>query len=150
MPGQPPPCVGHADLYDTALFDDATPTDRQQAIHRAAALCASCPTQCDQIVTADTKSAPLLRLEADWTPPQRREAAALSLRKASGGRRPHKPRIGVDFEHYRPDQRVAVWARMAAERAEEGMPPRLIADELCVSVEVVGRLLETRRGTVAA
>lgn len=149
MTSQPPPCVGNAALYDTALFDDATPTDRQQAIHRAAALCASCPIQCDQMVTTTTAPRELVLLDLDWMPPAQEgrpdpTPAPQTVRR----RRAAVPSVGR--EYVKPDQRIAVWARMAAERAATGMPLTLIADELCVSVEVVGRLLETRRGTVAA
>ncbi|WP_086562014.1 hypothetical protein [Streptomyces africanus] len=144
------PCKGHEALYDIVLFDDSNTAERQQATHRAAALCATCPMQCDQMVTAGSKPAPLVLLEADWTPPEHRVAAVPSRRKASGGRRPRKPRIGVDFEHFRRDQRIAVWARMAAERDDAGLPLSAIAVELCVSVETAARLLEMGRTVRAA
>ncbi|KPI31430.1 hypothetical protein OV320_2646 [Actinobacteria bacterium OV320] len=45
------PCYGHEALYDTALDNLAAAPKRQQAIHQAATLCATCPAPCDQKVT---------------------------------------------------------------------------------------------------
>jgi hypothetical protein len=48
-----PPCTTNPRLYDTALDNNTPPGPRTQAIHQAAALCATCPTPCELKVTGD-------------------------------------------------------------------------------------------------
>lgn len=47
------PCISNSRLYDIVLFDDTPTAERQQAARQAAALCATCPSQCEQKVTAE-------------------------------------------------------------------------------------------------
>ncbi|MFD3741616.1 hypothetical protein [Streptomyces sp. NPDC058629] len=52
------PCAGQTTLYDAALYsDDVPPALRARAVRQAAALCATCPSPCDQQVTASTSHA---------------------------------------------------------------------------------------------
>jgi hypothetical protein len=142
---QPPPCVGNAVLYDTALFGDATPTDRQQAIHRAAALCATCPAQCDAMVTTATAPRELVLLDLDWMPPaQEGRPDPTPAPRPVGRRRNPVPPVGR--EYVKPDRRVSVWATMAARQAAFGMPLAAIAESLCVTEDTAVRLLEIGRG----
>lgn len=146
------PCVGNEAIYDTALFDDAPAADRTQAIHQAAALCAGCPSQCDQIVTADTGPRELVLLSRNWMPPRREgrpdPTPARLPRPVIGRHRSPAPSAGR--ARTKPDQRIAVWAAMAVERAAMGMPLAAIAADLCVSEDTAARLLDVGRGVVAA
>jgi len=48
-----PPCTTNPRLYDALIDGDATAHTRTQAIHQAAALCATCLSPCEQKVTDD-------------------------------------------------------------------------------------------------
>ena len=135
----PVPCLGHADLYDAVLFDEGPSAHREQALHRAAALCGTCPAQCDQMVTIDTSRRELVLLDPDWMPPAREgkpEPEPQVVRKRA---KTNLPPIGRDY--IRPDQRIAAWARMAAERIAAGRSHADIAEDLCVTEETVGLLI---------
>lgn len=122
------PCTGHTGLYDLVLFDeDAEPAARTQALHRAAALCAGCPAPCEQKVTADSGPRELVLLADDWMPPARE------------GRT--KPKT--------PPKRVAIWARMATEYADQGVPLAQIAERLCVTEATAAALLQQARRAAA-
>lgn len=62
------PCVGNARLYDIALFGGVPAAERDQAIRQTAALCAACPTPCEQKIT-DTGTPKITGLDPDWTMP---------------------------------------------------------------------------------
>jgi hypothetical protein len=135
----PLPCVGHAGLYDTVLFDDAPSPQREQALHRAAALCGTCPAQCDQVVTIDTGRHELVLLDPDWMPPAREGKPDPEPRVVRKRVKTNLSAIGKDY--IRPDQRIAAWARMAAEYVAVGRSLTDIAEELCVTEETVVRLI---------
>ena len=136
------PCTGRGDLYDLVLFDDEAPADdRVQAVHQAAALCATCPRPCDQKVTADTTPVELVLLEPDWMPPAR-EGKAEAKPKAHGWRVPNRQRPQIGRDYVPPDKRIQAWARMAASRADLGHSLADIATDLCVSVETAAELIQ--------
>lgn len=139
------PCLGNEAIYDTALYDTATPTDRQQAIHRAAALCAGCPAQCGDMVTTATAPRELVLLNLDWMPPAREGRPDPTPAPRPVGRR-RSPAPPVGREYVKPERRVTVWASMAARQAATGMPLAAIADSLCVTEDTAARLLEIGRG----
>ena len=134
------PCTGRADLYDIVLFDDAPATERTQAVHQAAALCATCTAPCDQKVTVSTTPVELVLLEPGWMPPTH-EGRPEQKPKAGGWRVPNRQTISLGRDYVRPNQRVAVWARMAAERAAMGHKLGDIAVELCVSEDTAAELI---------
>uniref|UniRef100_UPI000518D1C8 hypothetical protein n=1 Tax=Streptomyces capuensis TaxID=1464056 RepID=UPI000518D1C8 len=89
------PCTGRSDLYDLVLFDDdASATERTQAVHQAAALCTTCPAPCDQKVTVDTTPVELVLLEPGWMPPAR-EGKPEPEPKAGGWRVPNRQTISI-------------------------------------------------------
>lgn len=134
------PCVGREQLYDLALFStDAPAADRQQAVHRAAALCATCPTQCGQPVTVDSEPAPLVLLEHGWMPP---------TREGKPGPKPRAERRHDRPAYVPPQQRVEAWAAMAAWRASRGCSVADIAEALLVSEDTAVRLIELGRSGV--
>lgn len=143
------PCVGNAALYDIVLFGEGTPAERQQALHRAAALCGSCPARCDQMVTVDSGPADLVLLEPGWMPPAREGRAEPQPRMPVRKRDAH-PDVQVGVDYVAPGERVAVWAAMAAERVAAGHSFGAIATDLCVPVDAVARLVEMGRQGVAA
>ena len=139
------PCLGHADLYDIVLFGDAPTEQRQQAVHRAAALCATCPSQCDQKVTADSGPVELVLLEPDWMPAAREGRPEPEPRTFGGRRRkPDGPAVGQDYVPT--DRRISAWAAMAAERAASGRSVPDIATDLCVSEDTARQLIAIGRG----
>ena len=138
------PCLGHADLYDIALFDDAPAQQRQQAVHRAAALCATCPNPCEQKVTTDSAPVELVLLEPDWMPPQREGRPDLQPR-AAGRKRTRQPDTVVDQDYVPASRRVAAWASMAADRAALSHPVADIAADLCVSEDTARQLITIGR-----
>lgn len=143
------PCRGNAALYDIALFGEGASAERVQAVHRAAALCGSCPARCDQMVTVDSAPAELVLLEPDWLPPAR-EGRPEPQPRMPVRRRDTHPDIQVGVDYVAPDKRVAVWAAMAAERASAGHSFGVIATDLCVPVDAVARLVEMARQGRAA
>jgi hypothetical protein len=144
------PCRGNEALYDIVLFGEGTQAERRQAKHRAAALCASCPVQCDQIVTVDTAPRELVLLEPGWMPPEREGTPDPEPRMPVRGKRTQHPDIKVGADYVSPNRRVTVWAEAAAAKAAAGMPLAAIADDLCVTVETAQRLLEIGRAVTAA
>lgn len=124
------PCIGHEALYDTALFDTAPQRDRLQAVHRAAALCGSCPEPCEQKVTAGSGPVELVLLAPGWMP------------KAREGK-PDTAQPGPlsDSTYVPPRKRVAVWAEMAAKRAALGHQLADIAADLLVSEDTARELI---------
>ena len=143
----PLPCIDNAALYDAVLFDDTPEDERQQAVHRAAALCAACPAKCDQMVTTDTGLRELVLLEPEWMPPPREGKPEPEL-PAFGKKRVRQHAMVSDY--VKPDDRVVVWARLASQRASAGMPLAAIADDLCVTEETAARLLAYARTELAA
>ena len=133
------PCAGEPGLYDAVLFDDTPGPARNQAMHRAAALCSTCPAPCPQKVTAGTVPVELVLLEPDWLPPAREGVAEPELPKF--GPRPRQPARVVGFEYVRTDQRVTAWARMAAEQAALGRSTAVIALDLCVDETTAAELI---------
>lgn len=136
------PCVGNADLYDLVLFDDEAPaTERTQAVHRAAALCAGCPRPCEQKVTTDSGPTELVLLEPNWMPPQREGKPDPEPKAVGGRKRTKEPDIQVGADYVATNRRVAVWAEMCADRADLGHSVADIAADLCVSEDTVTRLI---------
>ncbi|MGW7630480.1 hypothetical protein ACWGKO_16315 [Streptomyces griseoincarnatus] len=135
------PCTSHPRLYDLALFDDVPDTDRQQAIHQAAALCATCPSRCDQPITTDSRPAELVLLDPDWLPPQREgkpePEPQIQARRRCTSR--------TDGDYVPTGQRVTVWAEMCADQAAEGRSVADIAADLCVSEDTAVRLIAVAR-----
>ncbi|URN11305.1 hypothetical protein LUW77_03160 [Streptomyces radiopugnans] len=138
------PCVGRAALYGLVLFEeDADPRKRQQAVHRAAALCAGCPAPCPEKVTVTTAPRELVLLETDWMPPTREgrpEPTPAPRRKWSADRR-KAAAMTVGRDYVPAAQREAVWARMAVEYAAAGMPLAGIAERLCVTEQTAADLI---------
>ncbi|MTE20252.1 hypothetical protein F0L17_14265 [Streptomyces sp. TRM43335] len=138
------PCVGRSALYDLALFEeDADPRQRQQAVHRAAALCAGCPAPCPEKVTADSGPRELVLLEPDWMPPAREgqpEPKPTPRRKWSADRR-KAAAMTVGRDYVPTDRRADAWARAAAEHAAAGMPLAQIAERLCVTEQTAADLI---------
>lgn len=150
------PCVGRADVYDTALHDeDATDAQRAQAIHTAAALCNGCPLAvgCTGRVTVDAAPAELVLLPDDWMPP---ETAGVPIPEAPPvpnawpASRRQGAAITVGREYVRTEKRPAVWARMAGDLAAAGRTVPQIADALCVSEDTVRTLLGAPAARTAA
>jgi hypothetical protein len=139
------PCLGHADLYDIVLFDDAPTEQRQQAVHRAAALCATCPTPCEQKVTADSGPAELVLLEPDWMPAAR-EGRPEPEQRTFGGRHRKSDGPAVGREYVPTGRRASVWAAMAVERAALGHTLLDIATDLCVTEDTARQLIAIGRG----
>lgn len=135
------PCVGNAALYDLVLFEDGDSAERQQAVHRAAALCASCPAPCDQKVTADSGPAELVLLESDWMPPQREGKPDPEPRMPVRRKRTKQPDIQVGADYVPTNRRVAVWAELCADRATLGHSVTDIALDLYVSEDTAAQLL---------
>ncbi|MEU9444607.1 hypothetical protein AB0D42_27750 [Streptomyces sp. NPDC048304] len=139
------PCLGHADLYDIVLFDDAPSEQRQQAVHRAAALCATCPAQCGDKVTADSQPLELVLLDPEWMPPATEGRPEPEPVKAGGRRRKQDgPEVGQDYVPA--GRRVSAWAVMAAERASLGHCLSDIAAGLCVTEDTARQLIAIGRG----
>ncbi|MFI9244205.1 hypothetical protein ACIGXF_16810 [Streptomyces sp. NPDC053086] len=139
------PCLGHADLYDIVLFDDAPTAQRQQAVHRAAALCATCPSQCGQKVTVDSSPVELVLLEADWMPAAREGRPEPEPRTVPVRRRKQDgPAVGQDYVPT--GRRVPAWAVMAAELAASGHSLTDIAADLCVTEDTARQLIAIGRG----
>ncbi|MGP3737975.1 hypothetical protein ACTWJ9_33230 (plasmid) [Streptomyces sp. GDS52] len=139
------PCRGHEALYDIVLFGDGTPQERQQAVHRAAALCGSCPVPCDQKVTADTAPSELLLLEPGWMPPEREGKPEPEPRMPARRKRARQPNIKVGADYVPSNRRVAAWAEMCADRAALGHGVADIAADLCVSEDTVTQLIALGR-----
>ncbi|MEU1919317.1 hypothetical protein ABZ742_03990 [Streptomyces albogriseolus] len=143
-PGQAsPPCVGNAALYDAVLFDadNTSPTERTQAVHRAAALCRTCLSPCEQKVTVDSRPAELVLLDPDWLPPQREGTPEPEPRVQTRRRRTSR----TDGDYVPTSQRVTVWAEMCADQAAAGRSITDIAADLCVSEDTVVRLIAVAR-----
>ncbi|HEX5567475.1 MAG TPA: hypothetical protein VFY14_11220 [Streptomyces sp.] len=138
------PCVGHAALYDLVLFEeDAPAAQRDQAVHRAAALCAGCPAPCDQKVTADSGPRELVLLEPGWMPPARegRPEPKPAPRRTWSADRRAAAAMTVGRDYVPVPQRADAWARMAAEYAAAGMPLVGIAERLCVTEQTAADLI---------
>lgn len=138
------PCAGNAALYDLVLFEeDADPRQRQQAVHRAAALCAGCPAPCPEKVTADSSPRELVLLEPDWMPPARegRPEPKPAPRRTWSADRRAAAAMTVGRDYVPAAKRVSAWARMAAEYAAAGMPLAQIADQLCVTEQTAADLI---------
>lgn len=125
------PCIGNSQLYDIVLFEEAPSDQRTQAVHRAAGLCAGCPSPCEQKVTVDTTPRELVLLDPDWLPPSREGVLEPEVPKFGKGRT-RQPELQIGQDYVRPAQRVNAWARMAAERANIGHRVADIAIDLCV------------------
>lgn len=149
------PCVGHADLYDTALYDeDAPAAQRAQAIHQAAALCNGCPlaAACEGRVTLDAAPAELVLLPDGWMPPEREgiPQPEAPVRRGWSANRRAAAAMATGREYVKPEKRPAAWARMAADLIAEGRSVAQVADALCISEDTVRTLLATRAGKQAA
>ena len=137
------PCTDHADLYDLVLFDDGPAEARSEALRRAAGLCVSCPSPCEQKVGADTAPIELVLLPEDWMPTAREGKPEPKV--ATPAKRAREVVRGIGFDYVRPDQRVAAWARMAGEHAARGDSLPAIAAALCVSESTAAALIEAGR-----
>jgi len=141
------PCRGNAALYDLVLFEDGASPERQQAVHRAVVLCASCPTPCELKVTADSGPAELVLLEPGWMPPEREGRPEPQPRMPVRRKRDAGSDIQVGADYVPTTRRVAVWAGMCADRAALGHSVSDIAAELCVSEDTITRLIAVAQKT---
>ncbi|MFF8610851.1 hypothetical protein ACF06X_33635 [Streptomyces sp. NPDC015346] len=110
------PCTGQATLYDLVLFDDAPADTRTQAVHRAAALCATCPTPCPEKVLPPAPAS---------TPTTARRTPTVPDHIAVAATR----------------QRMTDWTEMVHTMAAADMPVSAIAAGLYVSEQTVTALL---------
>lgn len=138
------PCTGHSHLYDAILWPDDNTTASPAAIAQAAALCSRCPAPCEQKITTDSKPRPLVLLDYDWMPPAHDGVPDPTPR------RDRQPTTQRSRDHARPEERVTVWAQMAAQRAAQGESLPDIADWLCVTQDTAQRLLDLRQRGAAA
>lgn len=153
------PCQGHEALYDIVLFGEGDPTERQQAVRQAMALCGSCPAPCELKVAAGScpeRKCPSYR--GYLAHKKRGEDACEGSKEAKRAydreqyaKNPTKARARQRAYEARSSQpvvvpeRIALMASMAAELAAGGRTGEEVAASLCVSEQVAVELIAMAR-----